>query len=123
MKKPRFDRRTELLQKNSGSAPDKILGSANKTLGSAEKPMRGDMSLCSISDSGDNACCVLQNPGRADDGGMSTQADDDPESEASYQQSRIKLAAMLGETIRLLEDASKLKVGFIELEKSENLRI
>ena len=81
------------------------------------------MSLRSISDSGDNACCVWQNPGPADDGGKSTQADGVPESEASDQQSQIKIAAMLGETIRLLEDASKLKVGFIELEKSENLRI
>ena len=59
MKKSRFDRRTELFYKtdhfeeNSGSAPD-------RTLGSAEKPMRGDMGLRSISDSGDNACCVLR---------------------------------------------------------------
>ena len=120
MTKSRFDSRTELfyktdlLEKNSGSACD-------KTLGSAETPMRGDMSFRSISDSDDNACCVLQNPGPADDDdGISTQADDVPESEAIDQQSRIKLGAILGDTIRLLEDASKLKVGYIECDQSSS---
>ena len=62
----------------------------------------------------------MQNPGPADDGGKSTQADGVPESEASDQQSQIKIAAMLGETIRLLEDASKLKVGFIDGDQSSS---